>query len=84
MFRTNTSIARHKSRLIKSGSGVITLVAVALLASSIPAQAEPTVGLGLTTPFAVLAGSGISNTGPTTVSGTAGGDLGSAHLPALL
>jgi len=78
MFRAHTSDTRHTSRLIKSGSGVVTLVAVALLASSIPAQAEPTVTLGLTEPFAVLAGSGITNTGPTTVSGTAGGDMGSA------
>jgi len=78
MFRAHTSVTHRTSRLIKSGSGVITLVAVALLASSIPAQAEPTVDLGLTEPFAVLAGSGISNTGPTTVSGTAGGDLGSS------
>lgn len=78
MFRAHTSVTNHTSRLIKSGSGVITLVAVALLASSIPASAEPTIDLGLTESFAVLAGSGISNTGPTTVDGTAGGDLGSA------
>ena len=78
MFRANTTVTHQRSRLLKSGSDVIALVAVVLLASSIPAQAEPTVDLGLTAPFAVLAGSGISDTGPTTVDGTAGGDLGSA------
>lgn len=40
--------------------------------------AQPTVALGTTQSFAVLAGSGITNTGPTTVSGTAGGDMGSS------
>ena len=64
---------------------VIATAVVALVALIIPAisnAAQPTVTLGSTSNFAVLAGSGITNTGPTTVSGTAGGDLGSDPTPA--
>jgi type VI secretion system secreted protein VgrG len=64
---------------------VIATAVVALVALIIPAisnAAQPTVNLGSTSNFAVLAGSGITNTGPTTVTGTAGGDLGSDPTPA--
>jgi LPXTG-motif cell wall-anchored protein len=64
---------------------VIATAVVALVALIIPAisnAAQPTVNLGSTSNFAVLAGSGITNTGPTTVGGTAGGDMGSDPTPA--
>jgi LPXTG-motif cell wall-anchored protein len=64
---------------------VIATAVVAIVALIIPAisnAAQPPVGLGSTANFAVLAGSGITNTGPTTVGGTAGGDMGSDPTPA--
>ena len=59
-----------------SASAFAVVAAIALATSAHAAQ--PAVGLGTTSVFAVLAGSGISDTGPTTVSGTAGSALGSS------
>ena len=59
---------------------VALLLAVSLVlmlaAPAMSMAAQPTVNLGTTSSFAVLAGTTITNTGPTTVSGSAGGDLG--------
>ncbi len=43
---------------------------------AVSVAAQPTVNLGTTSTFAVLAGTTITNTGPTTVNGSAGGDIG--------
>ena len=59
------------------------LLATLLMTPATPAHAESDpVVLGAAESFAVLAGSGITNTGTTEVSGTAGGDMGSHPTPA--
>lgn len=68
----------------KNSFVALAAVATVALVMSIPSPAsavEAAVPLGLTSNFAVLAGEGITNTGATTVSGTAGGDMGSSPTP---
>ena len=52
--------------------------ALSLALASSASAAQPTVGLGNASTFAVLAGAGITNTGATTASGSFGGDFGSS------
>ena len=55
---------------------LVLLLVTALAVPPVGIAAQPTVDLGTASTFGVLAGSTITNTGPTTVSGTAGGDIG--------
>ena len=66
----------NKRKLI-SLSLLLTLSLVGTMATSIIAMAEgqPTVKLGTTSTFAVLAGSKITNTGTTIINGNAGGNV---------
>ena len=76
--------AKPISKNIKYGVPAIAIVAVAAIGvfTNISTSTAVTpVPLGTSSTFAVLAGAGITNTGATTVSGTAGGDMGSAPTP---
>ena len=63
---------------IKFAGAIAALTAASLTFTTSAMAVQPTVGLGYAKSFAVLAGSGITNTGATTVSGTAGANLGSS------
>lgn len=77
---TNLSAKNTLNRIkfLVPGAAIAIIAIIGLIAGGVASNAETPVGLGSTTNFAVLAGSGITNTGPTTVSGSAGGDIGSS------
>jgi len=52
------------------------LLAVMMAVPTVSLAAQPTVNLGTTSTFAVLAGSTITNTGTTTINGSTGADVG--------
>lgn len=61
-----------------SVAAVLLLVAISTSLSIGSSAAQSKVLLGTTSTFVVLGGAGITNTGPTSASGTAGADFGSA------
>lgn len=60
------------------GRSLLALGAVALVIGTLPAGAATAVGLGTAAEFSVLAGSTVTNTGPTTVTGSVGVSPGTA------
>ncbi len=73
------------SKTIKFGVpalAIVAIISIFVFTGRSASNAVSTVLLGNSSNFAVLAGSGITNTGATTVSGTAGGDMGSSPTPA--
>ena len=77
---TNKPFKITKHFVAFSLAAVLFLVAISTSLSVSGSASQPRVNLGLASTFAVLAGQGISNTGPTTASGTEGADFGSAPL----
>lgn len=67
---------RTPSRTPFAASLVILALVVMMAAPASSMAAEPTVPLGTTSRFAILAGTTITNIGATVISGDAGGDIG--------
>jgi hypothetical protein len=66
-------------KISKKRSPLLIITALLLVVMAIPVvsyAAQATVNLGTTSTFAVLAGTTITNTGPTVIDGSAGGDVG--------
>lgn len=69
-------MARILRKIRYPGMVLVLLSAVLLILPGTSFGAQPAVGLGTTSSFAVLSGQAISNTGQTTISGSGGGDVG--------
>jgi hypothetical protein len=67
------------NKVNKKRSPLLIIIGLLLVIMAIPVvsyAAQATVNLGTTSTFAVLAGTTITNTGPTVINGSAGGDVG--------
>ena len=73
-FARRTLSSRHHRRSLPGAFavGVLCALTIASFDITVANAATPTVGLGTAAPFAVLAGSAITNTGPSVISGNIG------------
>ena len=72
--------AGKRRRPRRLAAAAVALAAVALIAAPVALSAQAPVGLGTDSSFAVLAGSTVTNTGPSVISGSVGLDPGSAVI----
>lgn len=74
------SALKNSSKLTKAviAGSIAAITAATIFITVFASAAIPAVQLGTSKSFAVLAGSGITNTGPTTLSGTSGANIGSS------
>lgn len=72
-----THLSRRRRTLAGVGTSICLVILVAVVGMPAASAAESPVGLGEATPFAVLAGTTVTNTGPTLVSGSLGVSPGS-------
>jgi hypothetical protein len=78
MVNSSKTKNTFRSFILISSLAATALVAGSMGTSVASFAVQPKVNLGLASSFAVLAGSGITNTGPTTASGSAGANFGSS------
>ena len=77
--RNNATGPRPIARCLITVTTLGSALLLGLVVAAPPASAaQPTVGLGTAAPFAVLAGTTVTNTGPSVISGDVGVDPGSA------
>jgi hypothetical protein len=71
-------LRRWVAATLAVGTGVAMVIFVGIVGTSAASASQSSVGLGTATPFAVLAGTTVTNTGPSVISGDLGVSPGSA------
>lgn len=76
--RQTSGVSRRRQTVMAAGAAGAVILGVALVWQQSPAFAATSVGLGTATSYSVLAGSAVTNTGPSTLQGDLGVNPGTA------